>query len=195
LPLTFLARGGRSSRHHRAEPHVMRRITSPRDQWQAITGTEINSGLQRGLAIDLITSSAVNFPITNANLRLVVVRRGIASIRCTYSTVRLPARFTFTTNLVFVSGCSLPQQNWALTESGSVAAAYTCVRKAFRPSHVALLSIVRSCWRRKWSILHRRNQAIRPHLRETRSDPWMSSAQKSQTGRGEKEQSRVGTQR
>jgi hypothetical protein len=90
----------------------MRRITPPRDQSQAITVTEINSGLQRGFVIDLITSSAVNFPITNANLMLVVVRRGIASIRRTYSTVRLPARFTFTTNLVFVSRCSLPQQNW-----------------------------------------------------------------------------------
>jgi hypothetical protein len=51
--------------------------------------------------MDLITSSAVNLPMTSANLRLVVVWRGIEPARCTYSGVPLPVRFSFTMNFVF----------------------------------------------------------------------------------------------
>jgi hypothetical protein len=50
---------------------------------------------------DLITSSAVNFPMTIARLRLSVVWTGVRSIRVTYSIARVPPRFTCTTNFVF----------------------------------------------------------------------------------------------
>src|SRR6266850_261251 len=50
--------------------------------------------------MDLTTSSAVNRPIISASLRLLVVCIGVRSIRCTYSEVRVPTRFVFTTNLV-----------------------------------------------------------------------------------------------
>jgi magnesium-transporting ATPase (P-type) len=50
--------------------------------------------------IDLTTSSAVSLAITNASLRFVVICTGVRSIRCTYSGVRNPLRFTFTTNLI-----------------------------------------------------------------------------------------------
>jgi hypothetical protein len=128
-----------------------------------MTGTEINSGLQRGLAIDLITSSAVNFPITNANLRLLVVRRGIASIRCTYSTVRLPTRFNFTTNLVFIMGGPFHNDNWGTHGIGFGSSRLYLRLYSFRPSHVGTSIIVRPCWRKKWLILYRRNQAMGPY--------------------------------
>src|SRR4029077_18694002 len=50
---------------------------------------------------DLAASSAVNFPITSASFRLVVMWIGVGSTRCTYSGARVPLRFTFTTNLMF----------------------------------------------------------------------------------------------
>src|ERR1700746_2151262 len=50
---------------------------------------------------DLTASSAANFPITSASLRLVVMWIGDGSTRCTYSGARVPLRFTFTTNLMF----------------------------------------------------------------------------------------------
>jgi hypothetical protein len=51
--------------------------------------------------MDATTSSAVNFPIMSASLRLEVVCIGARSIRCTYCRPRTPPRFNFTTNLVF----------------------------------------------------------------------------------------------
>ena len=51
--------------------------------------------------MDLTASSAVNRPISNASLRLVVIRMGARSIRCTYSGARVPPRFTFTINWFF----------------------------------------------------------------------------------------------
>ena len=51
--------------------------------------------------MDLTASSAVNLPISNANLRLGVVRMGVRSTRSTYSVMSVPPRFTFTTNFVF----------------------------------------------------------------------------------------------
>jgi hypothetical protein len=50
--------------------------------------------------MDLAASSAVNLPITSANLRLVVVRIGIRSSHCTYLVARVAPLVTFTTNLV-----------------------------------------------------------------------------------------------
>jgi len=52
--------------------------------------------------MDLTASSAVNFPITSASLRLSVIWMGVRSIRCTYSGARVPPRFTLTTNLMFI---------------------------------------------------------------------------------------------
>jgi hypothetical protein len=49
--------------------------------------------------MDLIASSAVNFPIISASLRLVVIWTG-GSILCTKAGARLP-RLTFTTNFMF----------------------------------------------------------------------------------------------
>jgi hypothetical protein len=50
--------------------------------------------------MDLTASSAVNRPMSSASLRLVVIRIGLRSIRCTYSGMRTPPRLTFTTNLM-----------------------------------------------------------------------------------------------
>src|SRR5579871_167806 len=50
--------------------------------------------------MDLMVSSASNFPIISASLRLVVIRTEVRSVRCTNSGTRRP-RFTFTTNLMF----------------------------------------------------------------------------------------------
>jgi hypothetical protein len=50
--------------------------------------------------MDLTASSAVNLPMSSARSRLVVIWMGVTSIRSTYSGVRVPPRFTFTTNLV-----------------------------------------------------------------------------------------------
>src|SRR5580704_7930847 len=74
-----------------------RQIT--KNYW-AGTCTATSSGTQREFWMDLAASSAVNFPISSACLRLVVIWIGARSIRSTYSGTRLP-RFTFTTNLVF----------------------------------------------------------------------------------------------
>lgn len=52
--------------------------------------------------MNLTASSAVNLPITSAKLRLVVVCMGARSVRRTYSGTRVPPRFTFTTNLMFL---------------------------------------------------------------------------------------------
>ena len=49
--------------------------------------------------MDLTASSAVNFPMISARLRLVVIWTG-GSTLCTKAGARLP-RLTFTTNLVF----------------------------------------------------------------------------------------------
>lgn len=49
--------------------------------------------------MDLMASSAVNFPMINASLRLVVIWTG-GSILCTKAGARLP-RLTFTTNFMF----------------------------------------------------------------------------------------------
>src|ERR1700738_4006467 len=57
--------------------------------------------------MDLTASSAVNLPISNASFRLVVIRMGARSIRCTYSGARVLPRFTFTINLVFFTGLPL----------------------------------------------------------------------------------------
>ena len=65
------------------------------------TCTEISSGLHLEFWSDLIASSAVNFPITRASLRLDVICMGVRSIRCTYSVARVLRRFTLTTNFVF----------------------------------------------------------------------------------------------
>src|SRR6266446_2991266 len=51
---------------------------------------------------DLTASSAANLPMTSASLRLVVMWIVVGSTRCTYSGGRVPPRFTFTTNLMFV---------------------------------------------------------------------------------------------
>jgi hypothetical protein len=67
----------------------------------ALTCTETSSGTRREFCKDLIASSAMNFPMTSASLRLVVMRMGVGSIRCTNSGVSVPPRFSFTTNLVF----------------------------------------------------------------------------------------------
>ena len=75
---------------------------------QALTCTDSNSGLRREFWMDLTASSAVNFPITSASLRLVVVWMGVRSIRCTYSGAWVPPRFTFTTNLMFIMIVSCP---------------------------------------------------------------------------------------
>jgi hypothetical protein len=53
----------------------------------------------------LTASSAVNLPITSASLGLGVVRMGVRSIRCTYSVVSVPPRFTLTINFVFFMVC------------------------------------------------------------------------------------------
>ena len=70
------------------------------------TGT--NSGSHCDVCIDLMASSAVNFPMISARLRSFVVWIGVGSIRCTYSGVRLPLRCTRTTNLVCVMVVILP---------------------------------------------------------------------------------------
>ena len=72
-----------------------------------LTSTDSNSGLHREFWSDLTASSAVNLPMSNASLRLVVISIGVESTRCTYSAARVPRRFTFTTNLVtLICACS-----------------------------------------------------------------------------------------
>src|SRR5438477_10438639 len=56
--------------------------------------------MQREFPRELTTSSAVNFPMTSAWLRLRVVATELRSIRCTYSAAQVP-RITFTINFVF----------------------------------------------------------------------------------------------
>lgn len=70
--------------------------------------------------MDLTASSAVNFPMTSASLRLSVMVTGALSIRRTYSAARVPPRFTFTMNFVFVIVLSLlrsfGENGWANDE-------------------------------------------------------------------------------
>ena len=73
-------------------------VTIRRDYWLTCTGT--SSVVHREFPRDLTTSSAVNFPMTIARLRLSVVWTGVRSIRVTYSIARVPPRFTCTTNFV-----------------------------------------------------------------------------------------------
>src|ERR1700731_3656577 len=61
--------------------------------------------------MDLTASSAVNLPISSASLRLVVIRMGARSIRCTYRGARVPPQFTFTINLVFFIGLPLARDD------------------------------------------------------------------------------------
>ena len=51
-----------------------------------------------------MASSAVNLPISSANLRLVVVWMGVRSSRCTNAGACIPLRLNFTRNLVFFIG-------------------------------------------------------------------------------------------
>jgi hypothetical protein len=69
---------------------------------QEPTCTGTNSGLERDVSRNLTASSATNFPMTNARLRLVVIWKGIESTPCTNSGALVPPRDTFTTNLMFV---------------------------------------------------------------------------------------------
>src|SRR5579864_1497424 len=53
--------------------------------------------------MDLTASSAVNLPMISDCLRLVVIRIGLRSIRCTYSGIRTPPRLTLTRNwMIFI---------------------------------------------------------------------------------------------
>src|ERR1700722_4182001 len=65
-----------------------------------LTSTDSNLGLHREFWRDLTASSAVNLPMSNASLRLVVISIGVESARRTYSAALVPPRLTFTTNLV-----------------------------------------------------------------------------------------------
>ena len=70
-----------------------------------VTWTGTSSGMHREFPRELTTSSAVNFPMTSARLRLKVVWTGLRSIRCTYSAARV-LRTTFTINFVlFIVSC------------------------------------------------------------------------------------------
>jgi len=60
-----------------------------------------SSGMHWEVCRDLAASSAVNFPISIASFRLVVIWMGVGSTRCTYCGARVPLRFTFTINLMF----------------------------------------------------------------------------------------------
>ena len=71
------------------------------------TDTDTNSGVPREPSSDFTASSAVNLPMSNASLRLVVIWTGVESTRCTYSGARVPRRFTFTTNLILFMSSSL----------------------------------------------------------------------------------------
>jgi hypothetical protein len=74
------------------------------------TCTDTNSGVPREPSSDFTASSAVNLPMSNASLRLVVIWTGVESARRTYSGARVPRRFTFTTNLIlFMSSSSRKQ--------------------------------------------------------------------------------------
>jgi len=57
--------------------------------------------MHREFWMDLTASSAVNLPMSNASLRLVVMWMGAGSTRCTYAGAALPW-LTLTTNLMFV---------------------------------------------------------------------------------------------
>src|SRR5580658_5211485 len=79
---------------------------------QAPTCTGTNSGMHREFWIDLTASSAVNFPITRARLRWVVIWTGVRSIPSTYSGARVPPRLTFTINFVtFIGVIPVPRRN------------------------------------------------------------------------------------
>jgi hypothetical protein len=79
---------------------------------QAPTCTGANSEIDREFWIDLTASSAVNFPITRARLRLVVIGTGVRSIHSTYAGARVPPRLTFTTNFVMFPGVTpVPRRN------------------------------------------------------------------------------------
>jgi hypothetical protein len=69
------------------------------ESWPHLTCTDTSSGMRREFWMDLTASSAVNFPITSASLRLVVMWMGVGSTRCTY--LGAPPRSTFTINFVF----------------------------------------------------------------------------------------------
>jgi hypothetical protein len=59
------------------------------DEGYALTTTDSNSGLHREFWSDLSASSAVNLPMSNASLRLVVISIGVNEITCgnSYSTL------------------------------------------------------------------------------------------------------------
>src|ERR1017187_7793729 len=78
------------------------RCRGPAQSYYALTVTITNSGLNRVLCMDLIASSAVSRPMTSASLRLEVILIGLRSMLCTYAGARVPPRFTFTRNLIFV---------------------------------------------------------------------------------------------
>jgi len=63
--------------------------------------------MHREFWMNFMASSAVNLPMSNATLRLVVIWTRVESTRCTYTGTRVPPRFTFTTNLIFFM-CLLP---------------------------------------------------------------------------------------
>ena len=79
------------------------------------TCTETSSVRHREFWRDLTTSSAVNLPISRASLRLGVIWTGVRSTRCTYCVMPL-ARFTFTTNFVFMVFHTCPRCRQELKE-------------------------------------------------------------------------------
>jgi hypothetical protein len=81
-------------------PHHSTKLISSSILRYTLTCTGTNSGTHLEFSMDLMASSAANLPIISASLRLVVIRTGIRSVRCTNAGARLP-RFTFTTNLMF----------------------------------------------------------------------------------------------
>ena len=58
--------------------------------------------MDRELVIELIASSAANFPITSACFRFEVICTELPIMLCTYAGFLVPMRFTFTTNLKVV---------------------------------------------------------------------------------------------
>jgi hypothetical protein len=91
-------------------PIVSQQGHAPKTSGPDLPGTD--SGMHGEFWIDLTASSAVNFPLTRARLRLVVIWTGVRSIRSTYSGARVPPRLTFTTNFVtFVCVTPVPCRN------------------------------------------------------------------------------------
>jgi hypothetical protein len=64
-------------------PIVSQQGHAPKTSGPDLPGTD--SGMHGEFWIDLTASSAVNFPLTRARLRLVVIWTGVRSIRSTYS--------------------------------------------------------------------------------------------------------------